>query len=67
MKSKGRACLLAFFFGGFGVHKFYLEKPGVGVLYALFFWTLIPSLFAFIDLIIMLCTPDEIWKEKYGS
>jgi TM2 domain-containing membrane protein YozV len=33
MKSKGIAYLLWFFLGVFGVHKFYLEKIAVGIIY----------------------------------
>lgn len=33
MKSKGTAYLLWFFLGGFGAHKFYLNKVGMGILY----------------------------------
>ena len=32
-KTKTTAYLLWFFLGLFGVHKFYLEKPGMGILY----------------------------------
>ncbi|MFA5404751.1 MAG: NINE protein [Ignavibacteria bacterium] len=35
MKSKGIAYLLWFFLGVFGVHKFYLEKIAVGIIYFL--------------------------------
>jgi TM2 domain-containing membrane protein YozV len=35
MKSKGLAYLLWFFLGVFGVHKFYLEKIAVGIIYFL--------------------------------
>jgi TM2 domain-containing membrane protein YozV len=35
MKSKGIAYLLWFFLGVFGVHKFYLEKVAVGIIYFL--------------------------------
>lgn len=33
MKSKSTAYILWFFLGMFGVHKFYLNKAGMGVLY----------------------------------
>jgi TM2 domain-containing membrane protein YozV len=35
MKSKGIAYLLWFFLGVFGIHKFYLNKIGVGIIYLL--------------------------------
>lgn len=36
-RSKVAAALLAFFLGGFGVHKFYLGQVGLGILYLIFF------------------------------
>ncbi len=33
MKSKSTAYILWFFFGFFGIHKFYLNKVGIGILY----------------------------------
>ncbi|MDO4714805.1 MAG: TM2 domain-containing protein [Bacteroidales bacterium] len=35
MKSKGAAYLLLLFFGVLGIHKFYLGKVGMGILYLL--------------------------------
>ena len=34
LKATGTAYLWWFFFGGLGAHKFYLGRPGLGVLYA---------------------------------
>lgn len=65
-KSRITAALLAFFFGGFGVHKFYLGKTGQGILYLLFCWTFIPSIIAFIEFIIYLCNSDKEFARKYG-
>ncbi|NHB57548.1 TM2 domain-containing protein [Acinetobacter sp. 194] len=65
-KNRIVAAILAFFLGGFGVHKFYLGRIGWGVLYLLFFWTFIPSIVAFVEFIIYLCTSDEDFARKYG-
>jgi TM2 domain-containing membrane protein YozV len=65
-KNRMTAAALAFLFGGFGAHKFYLGKGGQGVLYLLFFWTLIPSFIAFIECISYLCSSDEVFARKYG-
>ncbi|WP_143222471.1 TM2 domain-containing protein [Acinetobacter sp. ANC 4470] len=66
--SKNRivAAILAFFLGGFGVHKFYLGQIGWGIIYLLFCWTFIPALVAFIEFIIYLCTSDKDFARKYG-
>ena len=48
-------CVLAFFLGGIGVHKFYAGKIAEGILYLIFFWTTIPALVAFVEFIIALC------------
>jgi len=65
-KSRVAAIILAFFLGGFGVHKFYLGRVAAGILYLLFFWTFIPSIIAFIEAIIYLTMSDEAFAEKYG-
>ena len=49
---KAGYCLLTFFFGAIGIHKFYAGKTGAGIVYLLFCWTLIPAFIAFIELII---------------
>ncbi|WP_295121198.1 TM2 domain-containing protein [Ruminococcus sp.] len=53
--NKTAYCLLCIFLGGIGIHKFYAGKVGIGILYLLFCWTLIPSLIALIEFIIALC------------
>jgi len=64
-KSKTTAALLAFFLGGFGVHRFYLGQWW-GVFYLLFSLTFIPSIVAFVEFIVFLCTSNESWDAKYG-
>jgi len=64
VKSKIVAGILALFLGGIGVHKFYLGKIGMGIIYLLFCWTGIPSIIAFIEGIIYLCSNDENFMLK---
>jgi len=65
-KSKGTAIVLALFLGGLGIHKFYLNKSGQGILYLLFCWTLIPALIAIIDIIIYLSMDEITFNRTYG-
>ncbi len=57
--SKAVYCLLAFFLGGFGIHKFYAGKTGAGIAYLLFCWTFIPLLLSLIDFIVGLCKKSD--------
>lgn len=52
-------CVLAFFLGGLGIHKFYAGRIGKGILYILFCWTCIPSIIALIEFIMALCKPAD--------
>lgn len=45
-------CLLALFFGGIGLHKFYAGKIWTGLLYFFFSWTFIPLIISIIDFVI---------------
>ena len=65
-KNRIIAAILAFFLGGFGIHKFYLGQIGWGIVYLIFCWTFIPALVAFIEFIIYLCTSDKDFARKYG-
>ena len=66
-KSRIAAALLAFFLGGFGVHKFYLGQVGRGILYLLFCWTVIPSIIAFIEFVLLLIMSDEEFNRRHGQ
>ncbi|CAI1966948.1 TM2 domain-containing protein [Serratia marcescens] len=66
-RNKMSAILLTLFLGGFGGHKFYLGKPGQGILYLIFFWTFIPAFIAFIELIMLICMSDDEFNRKYNS
>lgn len=48
-------CLLAFFLGAIGIHKFYAGKIVAGIVFVVFSWTGIPFIIALIDFIIGLC------------
>ena len=65
IKSKVAAGILAIFLGGLGIHKFYLGKTGMGILYLLFCWTWIPGVLGFIEGIIYLCSNDENFQLKH--
>ena len=62
-KNKGAYIFLALFFGGLGIHKFFIGKIGQGIAYLLFFWTLIPAVIAWLDILIAIFTNEEDWKK----
>jgi TM2 domain-containing membrane protein YozV len=66
-KSKLAASLIAIFLGGLGIHKFYLGDTMMGVVYLLFFWTLIPAIIGLIEGIIWLTQSNDVWLAKYGD
>lgn len=61
------AAIFAIVLGSFGVHRFYLGQIGWGILYALFFWTLIPGIAGVIEGILYLTMSDEDFASKYGE
>ncbi len=67
MKSRGTAIAFALFLGGFGAHRFYLGQGGLGLLYLLFCWTLIPTLIAIIDIIVFIFTSQHAFDSKYNK
>ena len=66
MKSKTTAGILALIMGSVGVHRFYLGQIGLGFLYLIFFWTLIPSIIALVDGILLLTMDDDAFDAKYN-
>lgn len=52
-KTPTTGVLLALFLGGVGAHHFYLGRTGLGILYAVFVWTLIPGIVALIECFLM--------------
>lgn len=67
VKDKTVAVVLAFFVGGFGIHKFYLGNNVAGVLYLLFSWTLIPSVIAFFDFLGLLLMSEQVFQVQYNG
>lgn len=65
-KNRITAVLFAFFLGWIGFHKFYLNKPGQGLLYLLFFWTGVPAIIALIEAIRYLSYSDEAFEEEFN-
>ncbi len=65
-KSRLTAGLFALLLGGLGVHKFYLNKAGLGVLYILFCWTFVPAVIALIEGIIYLTQDDATFSRSQG-
>ncbi len=66
MRDKNIAALLAFFLGGFGVHKFYLGQNGMGIIYLLMCWTFIPSLIAFFEFIGLLVMNTDDFNARFN-
>lgn len=65
MKSRVTAGILAILLGGFGAHKFYIGKTGIGIAYLLFCWTGIPSIIGLIEGILYLTKTDTEFQQKY--
>lgn len=65
-KNRVTAGVLALLVGGLGVHKFYLDKIGLGIVYLLFCWTFIPSIIAFVEGIVYLTQTDEAFDQAQG-
>jgi hypothetical protein len=61
-KSRSMAVLLAMLLGGIGIHKFYLNEPGLGVVYLIFCWTFIPAIAGLIEGLVFLFMSDTDFR-----
>lgn len=66
-RSRVVAGLLALFGGGVGLHKFYLGKPGWGVLYIILLCTGISVLLGLIEGVYLLTMSDENFERRYAG
>lgn len=68
-KIKTTAAIWCFFLGSIGAHRFYLGKTTDAVLRALFCWTLIPSMIASVEILILAFTDDDNreWDMEYNN
>jgi|GEM_PF-1113109 len=72
-KNRVTAAVLAIILGALGVHKFYLNRNGWGVLYLMTtaitfgFGGIFIGLISFIEGIVLLCMSDEAFAYKYNS
>ena len=66
VKSRVTAGVLGILLGGLGIHKFYLGKVGLGVVYLLFFWTYVPAIIGLVEGIIYLTQSDQDFAAKQG-
>lgn len=64
-KSRTIAVVLALVLGGLGVHKFYMGRIGMGLLYILFSITGIPSLIGIIEGVRYAMMDDEEFERRY--
>ena len=64
VKSKTVAGILGIFFGGLGLHKFYMGKPLMGILYLCLSWTFVPEVIGFFEGISYLFSSDENFQLK---
>ncbi|SOC44602.1 TM2 domain-containing protein [Ureibacillus acetophenoni] len=65
IRNKVVAGLLGIFLGCFGAHKFYLGKPGSGIIYLVFCWTSIPAIVGFFEGIVYLASNDHNFQMKH--
>lgn len=63
--NKTVAAILAIILGGLGIHKFYLKKARLGLLYLVLCWTYIPAFIGLFEGISLLLMSERDFHEKY--
>lgn len=66
-RSKIVAGVLAVLGGGIGLHKFYLGRPGWGIVYLLLIWTGISVILGLIEGIYYLTMSDDAFQRRYAG
>ena len=64
-RSKTVAAVFALFLGGFGIHKFYLGRPGWGCVMLFTFWLLVPFLIGFIHALELFSMSEAEFQAKW--
>jgi TM2 domain-containing membrane protein YozV len=67
LKDQTLATLLAAFLGDFGIHRFYLGQPLVGLLYLAFFWTGVPGIIASLEAYRFAFMKQKDWSDHYND
>jgi TM2 domain-containing membrane protein YozV len=65
-KSRSISVGLALVLGGIGAHKFYLGKPGKGLLYMLFCWSGIPTLVGLYEAVKYIWMDEADFHQRYA-
>lgn len=65
-RSRLIAAFLAIVFGSFGLHKFYLGKVLLGLIYLFFFWSFVSGILGVIEGVMYLLMSDQEFQKKYS-
>jgi TM2 domain-containing membrane protein YozV len=65
--NRKKALLLSVFLGIFGIHRFYLREPWIGLSYLVFAWSLVPLLLSVIDFAFLARMSEDEFDEEYNE
>ncbi len=66
-KDKSTAAALSILLGSFGAHRFYLEQNGLGLVYLLFCWTLVPTVLGVAEGVRFIRMSEEDFYRRYEA